>query len=538
MTRPSVINHIVANRPAAGHRISFFRLGGTDSLELTELYDSAGRLALALRELGTRRGDRIGILAANCLEWMVLDLAALRLGAVTVGFDPAKFAVADPALLDRYGLRLLFTDRAEGERAEGGREDGERADGERAADTRIRALGGPGGVGRMAAGQDAGRSPDPVVYTPQDVTSLKLTSGSTGEPKTLTASVGSIDSDLLAVQEMFAHGPGDDLFVFLPLSVLQQRYWTYSALRFGHSVTISTYEAAFPAMRQTRPTVVMGVPGFFEAAKKHIEARVGGPGSGDGSAERSAAERLFGDRVRYLWTGSAPAGAGTLRFFRRLGLPIFEGYGLNETCIVAKNHPGAHREGSVGRVLPGKRVLLDADGVIHVRSEYPVCRGYEQAPPGASEEVFAADGTVRTNDIGHLDEDGFLHIRGRADDAIVLGNGRKIAVRPLEERLRASPAVEECVVFCPDETHLVAVVSPAGGAAGPAEEEAITEQLARINVEFEAEERIDRVVVARGGFTVENGLLTSQLKPRRGRILAVYHSEINDTQGRPYAVRD
>ncbi|MEV6593959.1 AMP-binding protein [Streptomyces acidicola] len=517
MTGSSVINDIVARPPADGHRISFFRLGGIETLGLTELYDRAGRLAVALRGLGVARGHRIGILAGNCLEWVVLDLAALRLGAMTVGFDPAKFASADPALLDRYRLRLLFTDRA-------------------AEDTPVtspvRVL---GDVMRMAAEQEAGRVPPPVVYTPEDATSLKLTSGSTGEPKTMTAGVGSIDSDLLAVQEMFAHGPDDNVFVFLPLSVLQQRYWTYSALRFGHDVTICTYEAAFPALRQTRPTVVMGVPGFFETARKHIEAQAGGPARGE-DEERAAARRLFGDRIRYLWTGSAPASAGTLEFFTRLGLPIFEGYGLNETCIVAKNHPGAHRPGSVGRVLPGKQVLLDADGVIHVRADHPVCPGYEQAPPGVSERVFGADGTVRTNDVGHLDEDGYLYIHGRADDVIVLDNGRKIAVRPIEEYLRSHPAIEECVLFCPDQARLVAVVSPADGASGADREQAIAEQLARTNAAFGADEKIHRVVVARDRFTVANGLLTSQLKPRRGRILDTYRSAIHDTRGSIHAV--
>ncbi|MGW6907780.1 AMP-binding protein [Streptomyces sp. NPDC054940] len=523
MTGSSVINDIVARPPGTGHRISFFRLGGIETLDLTELYDRAGRLACALRDLGIARGDRIGILAGNCLEWVVLDLAALRLGAMTVGFDPAKFATADPALLDRYRLRLLFTDRVADDGPDG---------------SRVRPL---GCVMRMAAEQEAGRVPPPVVYAPEDATSLKLTSGSTGEPKTLTASVGSIDSDLLAVQEMFAHGPDDNVFVFLPLSVLQQRYWTYSALRFGHDVTISTYEAAFPALRQIRPTVVMGVPGFFETARGHIEARAGGPDAGE-DEQRAAARRLFGDRIRYLWTGSAPASAGTLRLFNRLGLPIFEGYGLNETCIVAKNHPGAHREGSVGRVLPGKRVLLDADGVIHVSGDHPVCQGYEQAPPGVSERVFGADGTVRTNDIGHLDDDGFLYIHGRADDVIVLDNGRKIAVRPIEEHMRTHPAIEECVLFCPDQTRLVAVVSPAGGTVGADSERAdneraaIAEQLARTNAAFGADEQIHRVVVARGRFTVANGLLTSQLKPRRGLILDTYRTAIHDTRGSIHAV--
>ena len=365
------------------------------------------------------------------------------------------------------------------------------------------------------------------------MTTLKLTSGSTGEPKGLTATAGSIDSSLRAVQEMFCHRDGDDLFVFLPLSVLQQRYWIYSALRFGHDVTVSTYEAAFPALSRAQPTVVMGVPAFYETAKKHIEAqaRRAGPAAG-GAAVRAAATGLFGGRIRYLWTGSAPAAATTLRFFANVGLPIFEGYGLNETCIVSKNHPGACREGSVGRVLPGKQVLLDADGVISVRSDQPVSLRYEYAPPGTSQRVFGADGTVRTGDLGYLDADGFLYIRGRADDVIVLGNGRKIIVRPLEDHMKASAAIEECVLFCPTQTHLVAVVSPA---REPADEAAITAQLAATNAAFGPDEQIRNAVVARGRFTVENGLLTSQFKPKRRQIFDTYRAEIYDNQGSTHA---
>jgi long-chain acyl-CoA synthetase len=240
----------------------------------------------------------------------------------------------------------------------------------------------------------------------------------------------------------------------------------------------------------------------------------------------AAARQLFGARIRYLWTGSAPASADTLRFFTKLGMPIYEGYGLNETCIVSKNYPGASRVGSVGKVLPGKQVLLDADGVISIRSDHPVNRRYEYAPPGESERVFVADGVVRTGDLGYLDEDGFLFIRGRADDVIVLENGRKVIVRPLEEHMKTSPAIEECVVFCPTQTHLVAVVSPAGE---PADHAAITAQLASTNARFGRDEQIRRVVVARSRFTVENDLLTSQFKPKRKSILAAYRAEIFDS---------
>lgn len=431
-----------------------------------------------------------------------MDLAALRLKAETAGLEPGKF---DPtgALMRRYGLKLLFTDRP---------------------------VDAPGTVPmaevtEMAEREDLDGPPlPPVAWGPKDVTTIKFTSGSTGEPKGLGATAGSIDSSLKAVQEIFEHGPGDDLFLFLPLSLLQQRYWIYSALLHGHDVTVSTYEAAFAALRRVRPTVVMGVPAFYETARRQIEARLRRT---EGQSLEQTAQAVFGDRIRYLWTGSAPASPAVLRFFHDAGLPIYEGYGLNETCVVTKNHPKAHREGSVGQVLRGKEVLIGEDGVVRVRSEHPVNVRYAYAQPGDSERVFEPDGTVRTGDLGYVDEDGFLFIRGRADDVIVLDNGKKIVVRPIEEYMKADPAIAECVLFCPGQTELVAVVSPA---SVPADREAIAARLALTNASLAADERIGRVVVADQPFGIDNALLTSQYKPRRQRILAAHHAAVHDPE--------
>ncbi len=496
----SVINRITAVAPGAGHRITFRRLDGPTIMTLSQLYSAAEQLARGLRELGIGAGDRIGIVASNSPEWVLLDLAALRLKAVTAGFEPGKFDPGE-ALLDRYGLAVLFTDGP----VDGGPPTG-----------RIRSTGDVAGL--IRAGEHADPVPAPE-YQPQDVTTIKFTSGSTGEPKGLAATAGSIDSSINAVQEMFEHAEADNLFVFLPLSLLQQRYWIYSALRFGHDVTVSTYEAAFPALRGAGATVVMGVPAFYETAKRHIEARAGRLAGGE--TLRAAARELFGGRIRYLWTGSAPASPAMLRFFTAAGMPIYEGYGLNETCIVSKNHPRAHREGSVGQVLPGKKVMFGADGLISIYCEHPVNWCYEYAAPGESERVFAPDGTVRTNDIGYLDDDGFLYVRGRADDVIVLDNGKNIQVRPLEEHLRDCPAIDECVVLGGGQSRLVAVVSPT---SDPPDTAAITARVAEANAAFGADERIGGLVIARERFSVANGMLTSQFKPRRRQIAAAYLS--------------
>ncbi|MDX2693334.1 AMP-dependent synthetase [Streptomyces ipomoeae] len=493
----SVINRVIGGPPRPGNRLSVARLGATESWDLTEVWEMSGRVAAHLRHLGVRPGDRIGVLAANSLEWVLLDLAALRIKAVTAGFDPGKFDATGAELVARYGLTALFTDQ------------GETAD-------RVH----PVSALRELPPPDADLPT--VSWEPHEAPALKFTSGSSGPAKSLLASAGSIDSSLAAVQDMFAHGPGDDLFVFLPLSLLQQRYWVYSAIVFGHDITISTYEAAFAALRTARPTVVMGVPGFYEAARSHLEART----ARTGAAPARAATEVFGDRIRYLWTGSAPANPATLRYLTDAGLPIFEGYGLNETCIVAKNHPGAQRPGSVGRVLPGKEVLIDADGVINVRSEQPVATRYEHAEPGDSEKMFRPGGIVRTGDLGHLDEDGYLFVHGRADDMIVLENGKKIAVRRIEERLKADPAIEDCVVTNPSQRQLVAIVSPA---AHPADTALIAAALRQANAALDHDEQIAKAVLAER-FTVDNGLLSSQFKPRRKQIEAQYRRLVVDPE--------
>ncbi|GAA4551930.1 AMP-binding protein [Amycolatopsis samaneae] len=506
----SVLNRVVADRPAHAGTLTVAGLGGSRTMPLAEFHGRARAVANALRRKGVGAGSRIGVLAGNSLEWTLLDLAALMLKAQTAGFEPGKFT-AGAELIDRYDLDLLYCDTAATDAMTGE---------------------APSGVRPITEISSYASEPpgtlDPVAYAPTDCTTVKFTSGSTGVPKGLEATVGSIDSSLLAVQRIFDHRPGDNLLVFLPLSLLQQRYWLYSALRWGHDLTITTYQSVFAVLPAVRPTVVMGVPGFFDAAKRHIE---GSAGEGLGPAE--AAAELFGDRIRYLWTGSAPADPAVLRFFTGAGLPIFEGYGLNETCITTKNHPGAHREGSVGKPLPGKEIVIDDEGVVCVRSEHPVNTAYTYAAPGDSARIFQPGGVVRTGDLGRLDEDGFLYILGRADDVIVLDNGKKVIVRPIEARFRATGAVTDCVVFCPNQTDLVAVVVP-----GPAGAAAIAEAVETVNATGEPDERVARVVVADEPFTVGNGLSTAQFKPLRNRIRDRYRDRLADPKegihaGRP-----
>ncbi|MCX8957644.1 AMP-binding protein [Erwinia psidii] len=491
----SLINDIVNHPPEQGGNLIVATLGGRRTIPLSELYEMAGRVANGLLAQGVRAGDTLGILADNCLEWVLLDLAALRIKVRTAGFDPGKFE-ATQALAGRYQLKWLFTDKPHNREAASLRHINE--------------------IAAFLTGQPAALPP--VSYAADETTTVKFTSGSTGVPKGLAATVGSIDSSLRDVQTLFTHGPHDSLLVFLPLSLLQQRYWIYSALKFGHDTILTNYQSAFIVMPQLNPTVVMGVPAFFDAARRHIEQQ-----DGDMAAMTAKGQRLFGNKIRYLWTGSAPADPGTVRLFHQIALPLFEGYGMNETCIVTKNHPAASRPGSVGQVLPEKRVEIDAQGAIIVHSRYPVNTRYLYAQPGASEKMFTPDGGVRTGDLGWLDEEGFLYIKGRADNVIVLDNGKKIDVQPIEARLKNSGLIAECVIFSPQQTDLVAVISPVSASADVA---SIAAWVKNANAAAEKDEYVARYIIASEPFTIENGLLSSQFKPLRQMIFERYQQQL------------
>jgi long-subunit acyl-CoA synthetase (AMP-forming) len=504
-----VITRIASNAEWSAHRATFYQDGRVIRLTLSELDALARRTARWLLALGVSPGDRIGILARNRLEWVLLDLAAIKLRVVTAGFEHGAFK-PDRALIERYGLARVFTDHPT----------------ELDGFVDIRAI--------MAQLPDAPLEPHPVAYADDDVTTIKFTSGSTGRPKGLAATVASIDSSLDAVQELFHHGPDDRILVFLPLSLLQQRYWVYSALYYGHDAVVAGHEFAVYAARQERPTVIMGVPSFFDALKQQIEARAATTvaaaetAAERGQALRRCAQDFVGGRVRYLWTGSAPAKLDTLRFFHDCGLPLYEGYGMNETCIVTKNAPGALRLGSVGKPVRRKQVIIDDRGVLIVRSQYPVNRRYLFYDREDAQALFRDNGDVVTGDLAYVDDDGYLYLRGRADDVIAMGNGKNVFTRPLEELATRSAAIEHCVVFGAGRPHLVAVISPA---VGEVDRAAIAAHVGWVNSQVSGHERIGAFIVAEPAFSPDNGLLTSQGKPRRNQIQQAYDVRIRQAYG-------
>lgn len=215
--------------------------------------------------------------------------------------------------------------------------------------------------------------------------------------------------------------------------------------------------------------------------------------------------------LRFIAVGGASVPRELLVRARAAGLPAFEGYGLTEcTSVVSLNLPGATRLGSAGRPLPHVRVRIDAEGQIHVRGALQL---------GTLGEAGPAPDEVATGDLGEMDADGYLYIRGRRRNVFITSFGRNLSPEWIEGVLLQQPAVGQAIVWGESLSHPLAVISPANANTT---DSAIDAAVAEANATLPDYARISRWIRAARPFTPADGLLTANGRPRRDAILARY----------------
>ncbi|MFI9203762.1 AMP-dependent synthetase/ligase [Streptomyces sp. NPDC053048] len=553
---------------------------------------TAARFAAEVRSVakgliarGLRPGDRLAIMARTSYEWTLLDFAAWAAGLVTVPVYPTSAPVQVHWILQDSGATACVVETAEQARTV--------EDAALPGLAHLWSLDG-GVVGELVA---AGRSlPNAVVdetraaRTPDDIATLIYTSGTTGRPKgcVLThanffAEVDNATELLHPVFRATTKEPASTL-LFLPLSHVFGRMVAVGCLRarvrLGHSSGMRAEELR-PALAGFRPTFLLTIPYVLEkiyntgrATAEHMgradsfDRAVGvairhgeatselrhGTGTGPGPRLRAARalydplvyrriRTALGGRVRYVISGGSPLGHRLAAFYAGAGIEVFEGYGLTETTAAATMTPPLRpRPGTVGWPLPGGGVRIADDGEVLLRGGH-VFAGYwdagRQAPDGRAGEWFA------TGDIGALDGDGYLTITGRKKELIVTSGGKNVAPAPLEDRLRAHPLVDQCVVLGDDRPYISALITldedgfahwqrMNGLTDVPVEElvadkgllAALQEAVDDANSLVSRAESIRRFAVLPVTFTEESGHITPSLKLKRAAIARDFADEI------------
>ncbi len=272
------------------------------------------------------------------------------------------------------------------------------------------------------------------------------TSGSSGRPKGVVIADRQLSASLAALSSVIAAGPDDVHLsvlplaqlleqicgIFLPIMARARTVFRFEATKAVLGAPIAPLAQAFDAVR---PTTSVLAPSVLARWAAHLEASA----------------RHAPDSLRFVAVGGASSAPALIRAANRMGIPAHEGYGLSECCaVVAMNRPGDNTPGTVGPVLDGLDVRIDAGEI--VVSGPTVMQGYLNADP--------APRVWRTGDLGHFDGDRLV-VDGRKDALLVTGAGRNISPEWVEQRVNAEPRVVASALGLRADDTLVLVVAAA-----------------------------------------------------------------------------
>ena len=557
------------------------------AVSFSELGDIVRGVAGGLLALGVEPGERVAILSDTRPEWAYADLGGLCAGAVVVPVYHTNAPGEVQHALGHSGSGVVFCEDAEQ------LEKVEEVRGELPVLQHVVLLEGEE-EGTVSLGElrERGREVEPgrvdervEGLAADDLATVVYTSGTTGPPKGTMLTHGNLRSACQSLER--AIDPGDDaiFYAFLPLAHVLTRIVELLSIDVGATLAFWRRDKSklLDDLAELRPTHFSAVPRIFEkiyneAKRKHDgglrgkvldraidvgrrvrdlerEGRSPGPVL---RAEHELADRrvlgrvrdVFGGNLRLAFTGAAPVAREMLEFFDACGVLVLEGYGLTETSAVgAMNLPGELRFGTVGRALPGVELAISDDrdeegrGEILVRGP-PVFRGYLHDEDETA-EALDADGWFHTEDLGTLDDDGFLRVTGRTKDIIVTSSGKNVSPANIENRLTDHPYVSQAVVYGDDRPYLTALITiddderprlakEAGSSEDPEEmaghggvHERIQEVVDEANQSFARAEQIKRFAILDRDLSHQEGELTPTMKPKRG-VVHDRHAELFD----------
>jgi long-subunit acyl-CoA synthetase (AMP-forming) len=511
-------------------------VGGGQVAEYTwaQAVDQSRRMAAHLKGLGFAPGARIAMLSKNSAHFIMVELAIWMAGYTTVAIFPTETAETVRYVLEHSEASLLFVGKLDSwPQQQPGLPAGlpciamplaPKTDFET-----WQAI-----VARTAplAGRPARRS--------DDLAMLMYTSGSTGTPKGVMISFEGITRAGEGIVRDTRHWIGQDtesrMLSYLPLAHSFERSWVEAqALVDGrvHLYFAESLETFLQDVQRARPVLFISVPRlwlkfqqgvFAKMAPEKLDRLLRIPLVGKLVA-RKIRKGLGLDQVIRAGSGSAPIPPDLITWYRRIGLPLYEGYGMTEDNSYShSSNDQFNAPGYVGVAMEGVQVRISPEGEILIKSPGRMVGYYKQ--PELSAESFTEDGFFHTGDLGELRADGLLKITGRAKEIFKTAKGKYVAPAPIENLLNAHPMIELSLVSGVGQPAAFAIVLLAETLRPRQHEEALRAQvhaeldrlLGEVNRQVSDAEQLRMIIVAREPWSIENGCLTPTMKIRRGRI--------------------
>jgi long-chain acyl-CoA synthetase len=589
--RPPSVGRMFLDRVAATPRHEAYRYpvdGTWRSMTWQETGDRVERIAAGLVALGIEPEQRVAILSSTRLEWVLADFAILCAGSATTTVYPATNAEDVAYILADSATRIIFAEddtqvaKLRSHRAQlpdlgrvvtfDGTPDGDWVLGL----DELEAMGE-----KLLEEQPAAVRSRVEGTRPDHLATLIYTSGTTGRPKGVRLDHDCWVYEGVAVDALRLLTPEDVQYLWLPLAHSFGKVLLAAQLASGSAAAVDgRVDKIIDNLATVAPTFMAAAPRIFEkvhgrvvtmaeeegglrlkifrwaigvgreVSRLRLSGREPGPAL---KVQHAVADKLvftklrarFGNRLRFLVSGSAALSQDVAEFFHAAGILILEGYGLTESSAgTFVNRPDNYRFGTVGLPFPGTEVRIADDGEIMLRGP-GVMRGYHNTPEQTA-ETLEPDGWLHTGDVGELDADGFLRITDRKKDMIKTSGGKYVAPQAIEVLFKgACPLASQIVVHGDGRNYCTALVALdpdaltqwAGHRGVPGDYATLSQHpdvraevqraVDEVNGKLNRWETIKDFRIFDHDLTVEDGDLTPSLKVKR-RVVEQRHQDLLD----------
>jgi len=486
-----------------------------------QIQEEALKLSAFFTQQGWNKGDKVAILAKNCAEWIVTDIAMMLSGVVSVPIYPTANTETIAYILEHSESKAIVVGKLDDTDAASA-----------AIPESMPRVGMPFDTVRidnawhdiMASVQPATSTAD---VTESDLMTILYTSGSTGQPK---GAMHSYSSFVMSGKNTGACTDiriDDRILSYLPMSHCTERCYINSVfLNYGLQLYFTESLATFADnLNYCRPTLFGSVPRLWTQFQKKILAKMPNkklqfllkiPIVGS-IVSKKIRTQMGLEQARSFISGSAPLSGKVLEWYRGIGIDIAEGWGMTETfavgCVPHKGRPV--RFGTISQPTKGAEFKIEDDEEILIKCPSVMMGYYKDEAKTA--ETISEDGFVRTGDLGKM-EDGYVSIVGRKKDIFKTEKGKYVAPIPIESEFGENEYIEQ---MCLMGTQLVQPVLVANLSEHASSEERATLQdsllssLNHINGKLEPHEKVGGIIITANTWTTETGELTPTLKVKR-----------------------
>lgn len=531
-TEQTVFEQAMVRRASKRYPMRFYDIAadGVHEVSGAEVNRRVRAVTDALWSHGIRKGDKVALTGINSVDYMTLDHAIGLLGAVSVPIYYTTPIGEAQLLLQKSGAKWFFV----GDQRIMSQIDALEAPVHIVAFSDRLKVDAPNVMKWADFLAETTEAAPPQYPQPDDLATIRYTSGTTGEPKGVMFSykqlewMGEVLTNLLTWED---RNKVMRYLSFLPESHVVEgilaSYAPYYMLARVDFYFLNDFGSLVPSLPKVRPTVFFSVPRFYEKlweqvvsnpiGQKYIKLPKGPARKALGAILKTVVLKKAGlDACSQLIVGSAPINEALLHDFRELGIEIHNAYGQTEAPLITINRMGDNKIPTIGTPLPETEVTVMPDGELIVRGPQ-VALGYYGLPTETIQ-----NGVLKTGDLGEIHEDGHILLRGRKKEMIITAYGKNISTPKIEEYLKNIPCVSEAVLIGENRPYCTALLWVEGDVSH------LAEQVEQMNSVLSHPEQIRRYKIMEKPLSIGAGELTPNLKVKRGVVEQHYHEEIEE----------